>query len=253
MEMDTEKKLVLSKTEVERWVHFGVRLRLALYSRFLLCMRSAITIAQLDFTQFFHILQSLSLSLSLVTSSCFIASMSISGLLFVSLLALQSAVGLKRNNLSKLGTSLVNERVVRFMSDISEMDVAITGKCPNAPKCSGAWRERGCDGTGKVQGGLASLPGLGWFGAKVYRPCPAFLEAGYVYRREGQTLDQVLFSEPSSKMKEKMATLAKEKEATEKAAKDKEKETDKNTEPDISPQVELTEAEKFLQERFGED
>lgn len=81
------------------------------------------------------------------------------------------------------------------------------GPCPNAPKCNGEFLNQGCDGTGKVLGGLASVPGFSWFPAKVYRPCPSYLKAGYVYRREGQTMDQVLFSEPSNKMKEKMAAI----------------------------------------------
>ena len=36
---------------------------------------------------------------------------------------------------------------------------------------------------------------------KVFRPCPSYLQAGYQYKREGQTMDQVLFSEPSTKQK----------------------------------------------------
>lgn len=74
--------------------------------------------------------------------------------------------------------------------------------CPNATKCSGAFRSKGCDGNGKIQGGIATIPLLSWWPIKVYRPCPAYLQAGYVYRREGQTLEQVLFSEPSTKMKQ---------------------------------------------------
>lgn len=81
------------------------------------------------------------------------------------------------------------------------------GPCPNAPKCNGEFRSQGCDGTGKVLGGLAAVPGFSWLPVKVYRPCPSYLKAGYVYRREGQTMDQVLFSEPSNKMKEKLAAM----------------------------------------------
>ncbi len=77
-------------------------------------------------------------------------------------------------------------------------------QCPNAPKCSGAYRSKGCDGKGKIQGGIATIPFMAWWPIKVYRPCPSYLEAGYVYRREGQTLEQVLFSEPSTKMKEQL-------------------------------------------------
>lgn len=73
------------------------------------------------------------------------------------------------------------------------------GPCKLAPLCSGEYAEKGCDGTGRMIGGIGAV--LPWFPAKVYRPCPAYLAAGYQYRREGQTMDQVLFSEPSDKMK----------------------------------------------------
>jgi hypothetical protein len=63
--------------------------------------------------------------------------------------------------------------------------------CPYAPKCNGEYLSKGCDGSGKIQGGIATVPFLQWWPIKVYRPCPAYLAAGYVYRREGQTLDQV--------------------------------------------------------------
>ena len=59
------------------------------------------------------------------------------------------------------------------------------------------------------------MPLLSWWPIKVYRPCPSYLAAGYVYRREGQTLDQVLFSEPSTKMREKMEALRQQKEQEE--------------------------------------
>eukprot|EP01038_Epipyxis_sp_PR26KG_P008323 gene8323-11264_t len=84
------------------------------------------------------------------------------------------------------------------------------GKCPNALKCSGEYRLKGCDGSGKIQGGIATVPLLSWWPIKVYRPCPSYLKAGYQYKREGQTMDQVLFSEPSTKMKEKMAMMREE-------------------------------------------
>lgn len=81
------------------------------------------------------------------------------------------------------------------------------GKCPMAPKCSGEFLEKGCDGTGKIQGGIATVPFFQWWPIKVFRPCPSYLQAGYQYRREGQTMDQVLFSEPSTKMKERMKEI----------------------------------------------
>ena len=74
------------------------------------------------------------------------------------------------------------------------------GPCKNAPLCSGEYADKGCDGTGRISGGVGAV--IPWFPIKVYRPCPSFLAAGYQYKREGQTMDQVLFSEPSDKMKE---------------------------------------------------
>lgn len=68
---------------------------------------------------------------------------------------------------------------------------------------------------GKIQGGIATVPLFSWWPIKVYRPCPSYLAAGYVYRREGQTLDQVLFSEPSTKMKEKIEALRQQKQQQE--------------------------------------
>eukprot|EP01039_Chlorochromonas_danica_P001264 gene1264-1379_t len=88
-------------------------------------------------------------------------------------------------------------------TDTSSSSSTTSYPCPNAPKCNGSYRTKGCDGSGKIKGGLGALPGFDWVGAKVYRPCPAFLQAGYIYEREGQTLEQVLFSEPSTKMKQR--------------------------------------------------
>lgn len=56
------------------------------------------------------------------------------------------------------------------------------GLCPLAPKCSGEYRDKGCDGTGKIQGGIATIGFMSWWPIKVFRPCPSYLKAGYVYR-----------------------------------------------------------------------
>ena len=79
------------------------------------------------------------------------------------------------------------------------------GVCPKAPNCSGEYLGRGCEGNGKIQGGIGVY--LSWWPIKVFRPCPAYMAAGYNYRREGQTLDQVLFGEPSAKMKSRMEKM----------------------------------------------
>jgi hypothetical protein len=86
--------------------------------------------------------------------------------------------------------------------------VAECGVCPQAPRCSGAYLSKGCQGNGKIQGGIGVF--LSWWPIKVFRPCPAFSEAGYSYKREGQTLEQVLFGEPSEKMKGRLERIQNE-------------------------------------------
>eukprot|EP01035_Chromulina_nebulosa_P022973 gene22973-29765_t len=108
---------------------------------------------------------------------------------------------------------IVNKKICKksnsLFSSLSADDDAISkcGTCKLAPKCSGEYSTKGCDGSGKIQGGIATVPLFSWWPIKVYRPCPSYLAAGYVYRREGQTMDQVLFSEPSTKMREKIEAL----------------------------------------------
>ncbi len=43
------------------------------------------------------------------------------------------------------------------------------GGCKNFPNCDGSYRNRGCDGLGKIQGGIATVPFLGWWPIKVRR------------------------------------------------------------------------------------
>lgn len=67
--------------------------------------------------------------------------------------------------------------------------------------CKGCGREeieRGCNGEGRIQGGIATVPGFGWWPIKAYRPCPAYLQSGGRYRRTGQSMDQVVSGRPSS-------------------------------------------------------
>ncbi|KAJ7945065.1 Lin-54-like [Quillaja saponaria] len=53
--------------------------------------------------------------------------------------------------------------------------------------------ERGCNGEGRIQGGIATIPGFGWWPIKAYRPCPGFVASGGRYRRQGQSMDEVAF------------------------------------------------------------
>lgn len=62
--------------------------------------------------------------------------------------------------------------------------------------CKGCGKEqieRGCNGEGRIQGGIATIPGFGWWPIKAYRPCPGFLASGGNYRRRGQSMDEVAF------------------------------------------------------------
>nr|GMD10435.1 putative E3 ubiquitin-protein ligase MARCH10 [Ipomoea batatas] len=52
--------------------------------------------------------------------------------------------------------------------------------------------ESGCNGEGRIQGGIATVPGFGWWPIKAYRPCPAFVASGGRYRRTGQSMDEVV-------------------------------------------------------------
>ncbi|KAL8201000.1 hypothetical protein R6Q57_012339 [Mikania cordata] len=57
--------------------------------------------------------------------------------------------------------------------------------------CGKTEMERGCNGEGRIQGGIATVPGFGWWPIKAYRPCPAFVSTGGRYRRQGQSMDEV--------------------------------------------------------------
>eukprot|EP00195_Chlamydomonas_chlamydogama_P010511 CAMPEP_0202899736 /NCGR_PEP_ID=MMETSP1392-20130828/7882_1 /ASSEMBLY_ACC=CAM_ASM_000868 /TAXON_ID=225041 /ORGANISM="Chlamydomonas chlamydogama, Strain SAG 11-48b" /LENGTH=137 /DNA_ID=CAMNT_0049585991 /DNA_START=50 /DNA_END=463 /DNA_ORIENTATION=- len=53
--------------------------------------------------------------------------------------------------------------------------------------------QKGCDGQGRVLGGLGSVPGFGWWPIKAYRPCPELSNKGIEYVRKGQATNDVLF------------------------------------------------------------
>ncbi|KAF8380033.1 hypothetical protein HHK36_027503 [Tetracentron sinense] len=53
--------------------------------------------------------------------------------------------------------------------------------------------EKGCNGEGRIQGGIATVPGFGWWPIKAFRPCPEFVASGGRYRRRGQSMDEVAF------------------------------------------------------------
>ncbi|KAL5719088.1 hypothetical protein ACHQM5_011913 [Ranunculus cassubicifolius] len=60
--------------------------------------------------------------------------------------------------------------------------------------CKACGREeiaKGCNGEGRIQGGIATVPGFGWWPIKAFRPCPGLVESGGRYRRRGQSMDEV--------------------------------------------------------------
>ncbi|KAI4326806.1 hypothetical protein L6164_019337 [Bauhinia variegata] len=59
--------------------------------------------------------------------------------------------------------------------------------------------EKGCNGEGRIQGGIATIPGFGWWPIKAYRPCPGFVASGGRYRRQGQSMNEVAFGRGGDK------------------------------------------------------
>ena len=57
----------------------------------------------------------------------------------------------------------------------------------------------GCDGSGRIIGGIGAVPGFKWWPIKAYRPCGKASAAGIAYKRKGQVLDEVLFRNTGEK------------------------------------------------------
>jgi len=66
------------------------------------------------------------------------------------------------------------------------------GSCDS---CGVAREKIQCDGTGRIQGGLAAIPLFSWWPIKAYRPCPGLIESGGTYTRKGQDVDSILWGE----------------------------------------------------------
>eukprot|EP00903_Cladosiphon_okamuranus_P015740 g14528.t1 len=77
-------------------------------------------------------------------------------------------------------------------ADVSAPPGSSDDLCPGYPRCSGEYRDKGCDGTGRISGGVGAL--VPWLPIKAYRPCPAFTAAKYKYTRQGQSLNEVVFA-----------------------------------------------------------
>ena len=66
------------------------------------------------------------------------------------------------------------------------------GSCDS---CGVAREKMQCDGTVRIQGGLAAIPLFSWWPIKAYRPCPGLIESGGTYTRKGQDVDSILWGE----------------------------------------------------------
>ena len=76
-----------------------------------------------------------------------------------------------------------------------ELDMESEEPAATTTVCEGCGREGGiapgCDGTGRIQGGLGVV--VKWWPIKAYRPCPDYLKAKKKYQRAGQSLDEIAF------------------------------------------------------------
>lgn len=85
-------------------------------------------------------------------------------------------------------------RICTSMTVSSETTKDSTDSTPrqdSATTCQSCGREggpvAGCDGTGRIIGGLGRV--INWWPIKAYRPCPDFIRAKGNYKRAGQSLE----------------------------------------------------------------
>ncbi|XP_047974001.1 uncharacterized protein LOC125216354 [Salvia hispanica] len=79
--------------------------------------------------------------------------------------------------------------------EAEQSDDGVSSSSASLAGCNACGREeieKGCNGEGRIQGGIATVPGFGWWPIKAYRPCPAYLQSGGRYRRTGQSMDEVV-------------------------------------------------------------
>eukprot|EP00199_Chlamydomonas_sp_CCMP681_P004844 CAMPEP_0119107094 /NCGR_PEP_ID=MMETSP1180-20130426/7947_1 /TAXON_ID=3052 ORGANISM="Chlamydomonas cf sp, Strain CCMP681" /NCGR_SAMPLE_ID=MMETSP1180 /ASSEMBLY_ACC=CAM_ASM_000741 /LENGTH=135 /DNA_ID=CAMNT_0007092529 /DNA_START=25 /DNA_END=435 /DNA_ORIENTATION=+ len=95
----------------------------------------------------------------------------------------------------KASNSKVSNRPVRPTVAARAEPAASQGQNAASSLCKtcGQKADSGCDGEGRVVGGLGALPGFGWWPIKAYRPCPGLNAAGMDYVRKGQPLNDMLF------------------------------------------------------------
>ncbi|GFP79308.1 hypothetical protein PHJA_000074300 [Phtheirospermum japonicum] len=89
-------------------------------------------------------------------------------------------------------TAVVEEQSGTPPDDDVSLDSASLPSLTGCKACGREDIERGCNGEGRIQGGIATIPGFGWWPIKAYRPCPAYVASGGRYRRTGQSMDEVV-------------------------------------------------------------
>ncbi|XP_020688957.1 uncharacterized protein LOC110104272 isoform X1 [Dendrobium catenatum] len=82
---------------------------------------------------------------------------------------------------------------------------------PNFRGCKTCGREeivKRCNGEGRIQGGIATIRGFGWWPIKAFKPCPGFVASGGRYRRHGQSLDEVAFGRTERDISVKLKAMS---------------------------------------------
>lgn len=79
--------------------------------------------------------------------------------------------------------------------EVVEVQTETVGQQDICKTCGVAKNEMayGCDGSGRIMGGIGAVPGFGWWPIKAYRPCGKAVDAGVTYQRKGQGVDEVMF------------------------------------------------------------
>ncbi|KAE9451868.1 hypothetical protein C3L33_16238, partial [Rhododendron williamsianum] len=109
----------------------------------------------------------------------------------------KSSTLLKRFSLRSLcsSSSSSNPVIIEQESPSTPPESTTPVALPPTGGCEACGREKlegGCNGEGRIQGGIAIVPGFGWWPIKAYRPCPGFVASGGRYRRRGQSMDEVV-------------------------------------------------------------
>ena len=132
--------------------------------------------------------------------------------------ALSSSLSSSRSSLRKTNTSIMYTKKTKISSSSSQKqkqrrNVVVLAEAAESnndnnsnneeKQCTGgscdscgvAREKMQCDGTGRIQGGLAAIPLFSWWPIKAYRPCPGLIESGGTYTRKGQDVDSILWGE----------------------------------------------------------